>query len=106
MKDLAFPVLTFVSQLLRTAGWLLVVGGLLFAVVAGLLQPNEPGRQRDMLELVAGGLAAFLGLIIVAVGESVGVLFAIESNTRKAASLLAGLEPTVRQPTSNPPGAG
>ena len=38
---------------------------------------------KDAKEDLAGGL--LIGLIIVAIGEVIGVLFAIENNTRKSA---------------------
>ena len=78
----SFPVLSFVSQLLRVLGWIVVVLGLIAAIVGFA----NPGFMVNRFAGMVPGLgAAISGLVIVAVGESIGVLFAIEANTRATA---------------------
>lgn len=81
-----FPVLSTIANLLRIAGWILVAVAALYGVLAGVLEPMQPGHRFDVSDVfdLAGGLAgAVVGLITVAFGEAIGVLFAIEENTRQ-----------------------
>jgi len=84
-----FPVLSTVALVLRIAGWIHVGVACLYGVVVGFLQPlfSSLGTGRsfhasDLLPLVVGLMGAVFGLITVAFGEGIGVLFAIEENTR------------------------
>lgn len=43
---------------------------------------DQQFSQEDAIHLVAGVLAIFIGLASMAFGEIIGVLFAIEANTR------------------------
>jgi hypothetical protein len=83
-----FPVLSIISILIRIFGWLVLIGGLFVAIYQGIIEPNLEGHSfgnRDLYELVAGISAFLIGIILIALGELVGVLFAIEGNTRKIA---------------------
>ena len=87
----SFPVLTFVSKLLRFVGWLLIVVALLYFVLwAGVVQPARHERI-DVIQIFIGLGVTSIGLVAVVIGECVGVLFAIEANTRQAATRLATL---------------
>lgn len=80
-----FPVLSTVSALLRVVGWLLVVGGVLYAAYEGIIEPNLPNHWfggQDLLQLVSGLGLGLTGPLTVAFSEIIGVLFAIEENTR------------------------
>ena len=80
-----FPLLSFVSALLRFFGWLLFAGGI---ICLGLIltQLVSDLRGLGLIVTVPGAVVGvFLGLMLVAVGEIIGVLFAIEANTRRAA---------------------
>lgn len=90
-----FPVLSFVSQLLKVLGWIVVVVGLIGAI-SGLAMGQSffGGRLASALP---GLSAAVTGLVVVAVGESIGVLFAIEANTRAAAERTKELAAAIRQ---------
>ena len=82
-----FPVLTFVSKMLRYFGFLVCICGIAYAVIAGLLEPLQPGHSygvSDAIDIAVGIVSCLFGLITIALGESIGVLFAIEKNTRKA----------------------
>ncbi len=111
--NVRFPILSVLSTLMRLGGFLLfAAGGWLFwigckqfqhgpdpAVAYQLL--NALGLPMDfappgivvgakvLLLLLAGGLGLIFGLVLIMAGELVGVLFAIEGNTRK---LKKGLE--------------
>ncbi len=79
----SFPVLKFVSTALAFLGWLVVVAGVLIAVAAMIVgDAFFFGRFGGVL---AGVIVVFGGLVGVALGESIGVLFSIEANTRRAA---------------------
>jgi hypothetical protein len=89
-----FPVLTFVSRLLRSLGWLLAVNGILYAVIAGIIEPSLPNHMfaaSDVFDLFTGAASAVVGIIVVGYGELIGVAFAIEANTRSTAGLLENL---------------
>jgi hypothetical protein len=80
-----FPILSALSAILRIAGLLSLLGGgwLLLGwlapdVLIDLLKPLRGWSGLIGLGLVANGLAALV------TGELIGVLFAIEENTRKS----------------------
>lgn len=80
-----FPILSIVSLILRIVGGIAVVMGLLFAIIAGIIEPLLPGHafgQGDGREILLGIITVFSGLLWIAFGEIIGVLFAIEKNTR------------------------
>lgn len=74
-----FPVLNLVSQLIKVVGWIVVGVGALAALSGGF------GMLGFLPGFVAGLVIGVNGLIVVAAGESIGVLFAIEKNTRDMA---------------------
>jgi hypothetical protein len=80
-----FPVLSGVQNLLRVAGWLVIIAGVLYAVYEGIIEPHQPGHAfggGDVVEIAIGMILAVGGLIVVAFSEVMGVLLAIEENTR------------------------
>ena len=83
-----FPVLSLVSFIIRLLGALSVVAGVYFALYEGAIEPNLANHRfstQDMQQLVSGLGGIVSGLLMVAAGEIIGVLFAIEANTRKSA---------------------
>lgn len=80
-----FPILSLLSKVLKILGWLLIIPGLYFAVYQGIIEPNQVGHRfgnRDAIELGTGCLMVLFGLFAASFGEIIGVLFAIELNTR------------------------
>ena len=80
-----FPVLTIVSILLRVLGALSVLGGIYLVLFEGAVEPNLPGHafgQGDVQQIIRGLIGIGSGLLTIASGESIGVLFAIERHTR------------------------
>ena len=83
-----FPLLSSISSLLRFLGVLLLLAGGFYAVYEGILEPNQPGRSfagSDLLQIITGACSLSLGLVIIGFAEVIGVLFAIEDNTYRAA---------------------
>lgn len=82
-----FPVLSFVSSVLRFFGWSFAIVGLLYGGWNGVIEPNLPehffNASSNGVKLVGGIVGMFFGIITIAIGELIGVLFAIEENTRK-----------------------
>ncbi len=68
-----FLVLSFIAKLLWGLGWIIAVGGIVY------------GLEERRIGLLIGIVVLALGLFIVAVSEIIGVLFAIEENTRTKA---------------------
>jgi CBS domain containing-hemolysin-like protein len=94
-----FPVLTFVSRLLRGLGWLITVAGALYGVITGIIEPMLPKHvfaAGDAFDFFCGAAVAVVGIGVVAYGELIGVAFAIEANTRRAADAIASQQ--VKQP--------
>jgi hypothetical protein len=82
-----FPLLSIISKLLSIVGWLLLVlGGLRFTLSLIALVTSAGGFSGPAL-LIGGGVA-LAGLAAIGAGESIGVFFAIEDNTRAAAEHL------------------
>lgn len=82
-----FPALSSISRLLNLTGWCCVAGGGAHAIYSGLLETIPAGHSfgsGNILALVVGVFGAVGGLVVVALAESIGVLFAIEENTRRA----------------------
>lgn len=79
-----FPILTLISLLLRICGWILIVFGVIFMfkTILGTMGPHQYWGQEDTMKLMANIALITLGLITVAIGELIGVAFAIEKNTR------------------------
>lgn len=80
--------MSFLSVVLRLVGGLVLLIGIYYAVYEGMIEPNKPGHSfssEDAMQLGSGLIAVIIGLAAVAFGEIIGVLFAIESNTRAIA---------------------
>lgn len=80
-----FPVLSTVSVILRVVGWLGAILGVI-GIVYGIVAPMQPGHAFGLDAVAAIALGALLilaGLAVVAFSEVIGVLFAIEDNTRR-----------------------
>ena len=80
-----FPALSTVSDLLKVTGWLLVVVGVGYAAYEGVWEPNLPNHVfggQDLLQIIGGVVLGIQGLLTFAFSEVIGVLFAIEENTR------------------------
>ena len=81
-----FPILSFISFILRIVGWIIALGGGYFIVYEGIIEPNQPGHtfgNADKIEIVTGFALILFGLFCAAFSEIIGVMFAIEENTRK-----------------------
>ena len=87
--DTRFPILSFTSKLLRIIGFLAMLGAVFYGVYFAVIEPAlpdhgfGPGNVMNLL-FALGGLSA--GLLVVVAGECIGVLFAIEANTRMIAA--------------------
>jgi len=81
-----FPLLSVVSWLLRIVGGILFLIGI-FSSLKQLVALAQCLPNCDFNYSWAGMNAAFLipGLLSMAFGEAIGVLFSIEENTRKMA---------------------
>ena len=85
-----FPVLSIVAKILWLLGLLIGVLGVI-ALGSELVEYSKmssPGTEwvwstKDYARIASGILFTPFGLIIMAIAESIGVLFAIEKNTRK-----------------------
>ncbi len=77
-----FRLLSFISILLTVVGWGLVVIGSLTAVLHSWLVGDVPAH--GFMALLVGLAMAVVGLLLVAISGCIGVLFAIEANTRAA----------------------
>lgn len=80
-----FPVLSFVSIVYRIFGFLLLIASLYYFLYEGIVEPRLPNHcfaDTDLFELLGGLLGCIVSLGLVATGEIIGVLFAIEKNTR------------------------
>ena len=80
-----FPVLSFVSVVYRIFGFLLLIASLYYFLYEGIVEPRLPNHhfgETDLVELLGGLLGCIVSLGLVATGEVIGVLFAIEKNTR------------------------
>ena len=87
-----FPVLSSVAAFLCFVGWLIAGGGAIFFVVAvAKAFRADTFNWWDIAPVFISLLVAAIGALIVATGEIIGVLFAIESNTRLSAERLSRL---------------
>jgi hypothetical protein len=78
-----FSMLASIATGLTWMGWALVVLSVLYLLVAtGKVFGTKDPMWNAVLHFGPGGLAAIAGFFTVAVGESIGVAFAIEANTR------------------------
>lgn len=112
-----FPVLNIMGSIVRGVGWLIVVLGVIFFIY-GLVQLTqgqaptfEPySRYAGLVPLLIGLYAFVSGIVVVALGESMLVLLAIEENTRttpvepaaQLMQLLVAIERNTRRPQGAP----
>lgn len=85
-----FPLLTFISGLLRFFGSCVVLCG----VVVGIYGFSERASIPLALCLPGAALLVIVGLLAIAFGELIGVFFAIEDNTRATVTRLSKFMPT------------
>jgi hypothetical protein len=85
-----FPVLSIVAKVLWGIGIVIVIVGILALGAEGIefLKMSKPGAEwvwapNDIAKIVAGVIFIPMGFIVMATAEIIGVLFAIELNTRK-----------------------
>jgi hypothetical protein len=83
-----FPLLVTIAVLLKIAGALALIGAVI-GIGYGIVEPQQPGHvfgSDDILAISFGALLLLFGLLTVAASEVIGVLLAIEKNTRWAAA--------------------
>lgn len=85
-----FPILSTIAKILWGIGILICIIGIVSLASESLeiLQLNKPGTEwqwstRDYLKISVGISSLIVGVISMIVAEVVGVLFAIERNTRQ-----------------------
>ena len=89
-----YGALRAVSTVYRIIGWVIMVGGSLFAIALGVLAAGVTGTMTDFLPISGGpgtvaiaiiGLIAsiLIGLFMVAFADVCNVLMDIEKNTRE-----------------------
>jgi hypothetical protein len=86
-----FPILSSIAKILQVFGWIVVaIGGLMILTISlpelvKCLDSNSGHSWRlpDWMQLFSFGGVALIGFITIAASEVIGVLFAIEANTRK-----------------------
>ena len=86
----SFPVLSTVSFILIIFGWVVVAVGVVFTLVV-VVGGIDHWRDENWIGLLAALGVIGSGLVQVAVGEAIGVLFAIEKNTSDTAASLRTL---------------
>lgn len=80
-----FPVLNTISSIMRGFGWILIGVGVLIIPISFWFVNFSLGGYGHLITVVISILLIINGLFVVAAGEAIGVLFAIEENTRYAA---------------------
>src|SRR4051794_26507605 len=83
-----FPLLSFISGLLRFVGFTFALAGVVTAFI-GLFSLFDSNSRPALAYFVVAGSLIVNGLVSVATGELIGVLFAIENNTRETANRFA-----------------
>ena len=87
-----FPLHTFLSRSLRIVGWLAVALGVVYCVAFGIVEPilhNHRFSPENAFNLASGLAVAVAGVVLAWFGEALGVIYAIEANTRRTAELLS-----------------
>lgn len=78
-----FPALSSLAVLLRAAGWL---GAVVSIVAIGIVISTENNNSLGGgFALIGGCVGLPVSIFFIVIGEMIGVLFAIEENTRRAA---------------------
>ena len=89
-----FLVLSVFSIMLRVLGWLTTIGGAISsgrqAVAYMAERSTNPNVQVNVPWLMQNIAILMTGLLVVVAGEIIGVLFAIERNTRATADIQRG----------------
>lgn len=85
-----FPVLSTIAKILWIIGIIIVIVGVLYfgAELIEFAKLSKPGAEwewtpQDVMRLVGGTISIISGVFTMAMAEMIGVLFAIEKNTRK-----------------------
>ena len=86
-----FPLLSVIAMVMRVVGWLYLLPGLLFWLLVIINYFTHSGAGVGLLFVGIATFATIFGLFLVAAGESIGVFFAVEDNTRAAAEHLRKL---------------
>jgi hypothetical protein len=79
-----FPVLSPIALITRVTGWV-TIGLSILSVLITLSQSQRFASTGTVALLMPAFLGVGAGLLQVIVGEAIGVLFAIEDNTRSTA---------------------
>lgn len=84
-----FPILSFFSIILRVLGWLVLAGGLISLLrQAVALAKCLPDCSVDIPWLLQNIGLLLTGVIVIVIGELIGVAFSIEKNTHKMAEAI------------------
>lgn len=80
-----FPVLSVFSVVLRVLGWLVLAGGIISSLIqiADLMKCLPNNCSVNIPWLIQNVALLVMGAITVVIGEAIGVVFAIEGNTRR-----------------------
>jgi hypothetical protein len=81
----AFPVLSTIAKVMSFVGWLLVIAAVCVFGYA-VMEANQPRHfwgNSNTLFAMWSAAALVVGLFVEALAEIIGVLFAIELNTRQ-----------------------
>jgi hypothetical protein len=96
MTNDRFPVLSKLARVATAVGWAIIGVGCIAAFV-GFVGTMKAMQEREELEQITGGVlfagggfAALAGLLLIIFAEVVGVLFAIEGNTRVGSKYFGG----------------
>lgn len=93
MQD-RFPALRTISVLFKVMAWIVVVVGVIAALVV-LAAPLPSSEGEGIARLLALGLTLlvtfFYWLILYAIAKAIGVILAIEENTRRTAYEMANI---------------
>ena len=85
-----FPVLSTIAKILWILGIIMAIIGVLYfgAELIEFAKMSKPGAEwdwtpKDIMRIAAGTISIISGVFTMAIAEIIGVLFAIEKNTRK-----------------------
>lgn len=83
-----FPVLSFFSVVVRIIGWLIIVVGVISSVKQWMAYAECVPRCSLNVSWLMTNVSLLVGGCVTAVlGETIGVAFAIEENTRRLVEL-------------------
>lgn len=84
-----FPILSFFSVVLRVLGWLVLAGGLISSLKQAIaLAKCLPDCSVNIPWLLQNVALLLTGVIVIVIGELIGVAFSIEKNTYKTAEAI------------------